>query len=298
MKMMKNMKNVIVVFPLFLLACKSDQEIQALRWDELALVSGDFDNIAEPLVRLGVGYTEYEGFISQAVYNPEINPDNFQLTVEGLLQGVDDSGSPNMNQYDALFISSGTRGLGEYQYNGVEEDNFLVNDPAVIENLYSFTSKGKSLVVSDWAGDLIEAAWPEQIQFVNEDICSEETCWDVGQMGTSEKVIANVIEPELQSKLGADSVSLNFDFSYWSVIQSVGEDVTVHLSGDVEYRISSSEGYGMLENVPLLVSFRAGGGQVIFSSFHWSSQNSTVADIIMLHVAEGLSPKISVSEEE
>ena len=153
------MKKTIVVLPLFLLACKSDQEIQALRWDQLALVSGDFDNMGEPLVRLGVGYTEFEGFISQAVYNPEISSDNFQLSVENLLLGENTDGSLVMNDYDALFISSGTRGLGQYEYNGVEEDNFLVNDPIVLENLDSFTSKGKSLVISDWAGDLIEAAW-------------------------------------------------------------------------------------------------------------------------------------------
>ena len=117
-------------------------------------------------------------------------------------------------------------------------------------------------------------------------------------MGTSEQVIARVHDMELQNKLGTDSVALGFDFSYWSVIQSVGDGVTVHLSGDVEYRISGSEGYGTLEDVPLLVSFRAGGGQVIFSSFHWSSQNSAVADTIMLHVAEGLTPKLSVPAED
>jgi hypothetical protein len=289
------MKKIIYALPLFFLACKSDQEIQQLRWDQLALVSGDFDNMADPLNRLGVGYTEFEGYISQPVYNPEIDPDNFALKVEGLLLGVNDSGVPVMNDYDALFISSGTRGLGQYQYNGVEEDNFLVNDPQVIENLLSFGSRGKSLVVSDWAGDLVEATWPDKIQFVNEDKCEEETCWDVGQMGTSEKVIARVVDSELQDKLGSDSVSLTFDFSYWSVMESVSDDVKVHLRGDVEYRISNSEGYGTLEDIPLLVSFPIGGGILVFSSFHWSSQNSAVSDVIMLHVAEGLTPKLSAS---
>lgn len=289
------MKNIFCTLPLFLLACKSDQGIQQLRWEQLALVSGDFDNIADPLNRLGVGYTEFEGYISQPVYSSEINPDNFILKVENLLQGVDDDGVPVMNDYDALFISSGTRGLGQYQYNGVEDDNFLVNDPVVIENLLSFASRGKSLVISDWAGDLVEAAWPDKIQFVNEDKCEEETCWDVGQMGTSEKVIAQVVDAELQEKLGTDSVALSFDFSYWSVMESVSDDVEVHLRGDVEYRISNSEGYGTLEDVPLLVSFPIGAGIVVFSSFHWSSQSSAVSDVIMLHVAEGLTPKSSAS---
>jgi hypothetical protein len=99
----------------------------------------------------------------------------------------------------------------------------------------------------------------------------------------------------LQDKLGSDSVSLTFDFSYWSVMESVSDDVKVHLRGDVEYRISNSEGYGTLEDIPLLVSFPIGGGILVFSSFHWSSQNSAVSDVIMLHVAEGLTPKLSAS---
>lgn len=276
-----------------LIGCQSEQEIQGLRWDQLALVSGDFDNMGESLTRLGIDYTEFEGFIEGPVYNSELSSDSFALHAEYLLEGTSDSGALIMNEYDVMFINSGTRGLGDLQYNSMDEDNAFVNSQQVIDNLYNFTSRSKSLVLSDWAGDLIESAWPDAIQFVGEGECLNPPCWDSGQAGIDQQVIAYIEDSDLQQRLGTDSVALNFDFTYWTVMESVADDVDVFLRGDVQYRISDSEGYGTLEDVPLLVSFNVGGGKVIFSSFHWSTQNSAVADEILLHVAEGLTPKLN-----
>lgn len=283
--------NVLMI--LSFMACKSDQEIKALRWDDVALVSGDFDHMGASLVRMGIDYTEFEGFISQAVYNPEIDGDSFQLTVEYLLEGETESGGLVMNEYDVLFINSGTRGLGDLEYNSMDEDSAFVSNPQIAENLYSFTSKGHSLVLSDWAGDLIESAWPDAIQFARESNCDvDESCWDIGQSGVSTSVVARITDDLLQQQLGTDAVTLQFDFTYWTVMETVAEDVDVYLRGDVEYRLSDSEGFATLEDVPLLVGFNAGGGRVIFSSFHWHSQNADVADKIMLRVAEGLTPAL------
>ena len=56
----------------------------------------------------------------------------------------------------------------------------------------------------------------------------------------------------------------------------------------VGYRISDSEGAGMLYRVPLLVSFSAGAGTVVFSSFHWRAQTPAVIDTIAETVVNGL----------
>ena len=81
---------MITLMMMSLFGCSSEQEIKALRWDDVALVSGDFDHMGASLVRMGIDYTEFEGFISQAVYNPELDADSFQLTVEYLLEGETD----------------------------------------------------------------------------------------------------------------------------------------------------------------------------------------------------------------
>ena len=284
---------MIALMMMTLFGCSSEQEIKALRWDDVALVSGDFDHMGASLVRMGVDYTEFEGFISQAVYNPELDADSFQLTVEYLLEGETESGGLVMNEYDVLFINSGTRGLGDLEYNSMDEDNAFVSNPQIAENLYSFTSRGHSLVLSDWAGDLVEAAWPDAIQFAREGNCdAEDGCWDIGQSGVSTSVVARVTDDLLQQQLGTDAVTLQFDFTYWTVMESVADDVDVYLRGDVEYRLSDSEGYATLEDVPLLVGFNVGGGRVVYSSFHWHSQNENIADTIMLRVAEGLTPAL------
>ena len=139
----------------------------------------------------------------------------------------------------------------------------------------------------------MKSAGTDAIQFARESNCDDaEGCWDIGQSGVSTSVVARVTDDLLQQQLGTDAVTLQFDFTYWTVMESVADDVDVYLRGDVEYRLSDSEGYATLEDVPLLVGFNAGGGRVIFSSFHWHSQNADVADTIMLRVAEGLTPAL------
>ena len=105
-------------------------------------------------------------------------------------------------------------------------------------------------------------------------------------------MVARVTDDLLQQQLGTDSVTLDFDFTYWTVMASVADDVDVYLRGDVQYRVSDSQGFETLTDVPLLVGFNVGGGRVIFSSFHWHSQNADLADTILLRVAEGLTPAL------
>ena len=79
-----------------------------------------------------------------------------------------------------------------------------------------------------------------------------------------------------------------YNFSNWTVIESVSEEVEVHLSGDVNYRISASEGTGTLNDVPLLISFQQGGGQVVFASFHWAAQTPELGQKLMTEIIGGL----------
>lgn len=274
----------------FASACKSDQKLQELKYDDIAVVSGDFDHIAESLIRLDIGYTDFDGFISRAIYDEDIEPGLNALTVETLLHGENSKGDANIFEYDAIFINSGTRGLGEYVYNGVESDSSLVENPKTSENLLAFVDRGSTLFISDWAGDLIEFIWPDKIQFANESTCEEELCLDIAQTGVSESINAAVSDSKLASELENDSLDLSFDYTYWTVMESVSSDVTVYLEGDVEYRPSNADSSILLENAPLLIGFNYGRGQVIFSSFHWRAQNPASADALLLGIAEGLSP--------
>ena len=272
-----------------LVAC-SENELKAFKFDQIAVVQGDFDSMNDVLRRLDIGSTDYDGFIAGAVYDEEIDPTFNVYKVESLLLDRNEADRSVMLSYDAIFINSGVRGLGEYEYNSINADDAFLADPIALENIQNFVEGGGTLVLSDWSGDIIEAIWPEKISFVNEDECGDPPCWDAPQVGISELVLADVIQEELKQDLETDNISLSFDFSYWTAISDVAEDVDVLLRGDIEYRISSGDGYGTLGDVPLLVGFTVGRGRVVFSSFHWRSQNPSQANLIMLAAVEGLNP--------
>jgi len=279
-----------VLMMIGLISC-SEQELKAFKFNDIAVVEGDFDSMNDVLLRLDISTISYEGFITNPVYDEDVDTDINPLKVENLLrERAEGTDRTVMFEYDAIFINSGVRGLGEYKYNSVDPDDAFISDPIVIENVRNYVEGGRTLILSDWTGDLIEAVWPEKIEFVNEALCGDPPCWDAPQVGTSELVDANIVEDDLQRELEYDNISLSFDFSYWTAMTAVSSDVDVLLRGDIEYRISDGDGYGVLEDIPLLVAFSADRGRVVFSSFHWRSQNPTFANQLMLYAVEGLNP--------
>jgi hypothetical protein len=273
------------VFLLLSLGCPTENEFVARPFESIAVVSGDFDNIEQTLDRLEVAYQLYEGYICCAAYDGDIDPDLISLEAEQLFTGTLEGGGTELGVHDALFVNSGARGFGRWKYNGIEEDDSIVSDTAVVEAVVEFVSRGRALVVSDWSYDLVERGWPDKIEFYGEDLDLDDA-----QAGNPGRITARVVDDGLAVELGGDTVSLEFNYTNWAVMESVGEGVTVYLRGDVEYRISESEGYGTLENVPLLVGWDHGSGEVLFSSFHWNSQSAGVTDTLLTSTVERLDP--------
>jgi hypothetical protein len=263
-----------------LLGCQPENELREIPIEAIAVTAGDYDRMESLLVRQLVGYQLFEGYIVGATYDPEVDPDIIALKVEGLLPSQD-----ALEDYGAVFVNSGTRGLGAWVYNGVEPDDALVTDPAVIGAVTNFVAGGGALVVSDWAYDLVEACWPEKLTFVG-----DEAVLDDAQRGARGTVQAMVHDEALVTDLGENVVSVTYDFSHWAVIQDVAEGVTVYLSGDVAYRASEAEGDVPLDGAPLLVGFEHGSGHVYLSTFHWNAQNTAAADAMLFSVVAGLFP--------
>jgi len=271
-----------------LTACKNEQGIAEIRIEQVAAVAGDFDRIESSLLRNGVKTEIYEGYISAPVYDVDEDAEYGQtpLQVEKLFTELDADGDPLLLDFDALFLNSGVRGLGEYVYNDVDPDDALVSDPDIVGALRDYVGRRRTLVASDWSYDLVEAAWPDKVTFLD-----EELGLDAAQRGTSRTVVASVTDPALADALGNDQVELFFDFSYWTVMAAVAQDVTVHMRGDVAYRPTDGSSEALLEDVPLLVSFEHQGGRVILSSFAWRAQRQVVADTLLLTLVEGLAVK-------
>lgn len=253
--------------------------------EAVAVVAGDFDNVGESLGRQLIAYQTYDGFICCASYDADLDPALIALKVETLFTGESDAGGREIFEYDAVMLNSGARGLGEWEYNGVEADDHIVADPVAVANTVEWVERFGLLWVSDWSYDLVEAGWPDAIDFYGDDLLLDQA-----QVGAIGQVEARVTDTNLEEALGASTLSLDFNYSAWMVMESVANDdsVDVLLRGDAEVKLSASEGYGVVQDVPLLVTFDHGSGQVILSSFHWNAQNADLVDIILLHVARGL----------
>ena len=265
------------LFALAMVGCSNDQKFSKVGYDRVAVVTGDFDRFEAILGRNGLSYTPYEGFISQPTYDAELDPNSFDLHTEELFRDQTEEGYSALMSYDAVFLNSGSRGFGDAVYNGVEADDDLVSDPEVLGNIETFVNARKRLIIGDWGYDLIEAIWPDAIAFLR-----ESDGLDSAQRGARGSVNATVSGTDLVRALGTPDALINYDFSNWAVIESVSSDVTVYMRGDVQVTAGDDEASNTtIEDAPLLVGINVGGGEVIFSTFHWQSQPESVGNALL-----------------
>lgn len=274
-----------------LLAGCSDQNVAAVSLDAIANVTGDFDDVTQLLAAEDIGHADFNGYIARATWDTSDDPptkDTPGNSFEQLLTSTEDNGDASIDAFNAVFINSGARGLGSTVYNDVTTaDDTILLDDTMVEGACGFAERGGTLVVSDWAYDLVEACWPDEIEFLNDD-----TVADAAQVGDAGEVVATLAGQDTIDAVGADTFLFEFNFSAFSIMESVADDVTVLATGDVEYEESASVGTASLTGVPLLVRFPVGknDGLVVFSSFAWLPQNSTQGQALLLTAVTGLEP--------
>ena len=209
----------------------------------VAVITGDYDQMGDVLNTLGIAdYDLING-----------------LTGDELLQFL--LSSNNLMSYDAIFFPGGH--IEEdiiYDTNGSNPDNVA----AVHAALAQYVESGGMVYASDWSYDVVESIWPDQIDFLGDDLVPDDA-----QKGEEAEVSASVIDAGLQSALGYATVPVQFDLDGWPVISSVGAGVTVYMQGDVPWREGMTS--SSTTNAPLLVGFSSGQGQVVFSSWLQSS---------------------------
>ncbi len=190
---------------------------------------------------------------------------------------IQDSDLANYNfisQFDVIFAN-----CNPYAYDHAQ---------AATNSLRQFVQNGGSLYASDWAFVYVDAAFPGYIDFPSDPY-----------IGMAQSVTARITDPGLASYLDPASppstVDLNYNLGAWVIIDSVAADTKVHLrgsfdtyslsllSGDKTRRpgIESPQPSGLsaaawMADRPLLVSFRYGNGQVVYTTFHNEAQQGPV----------------------
>lgn len=201
------------------------------------VVKGSFDRIEDVLGRIGLTNVDLaEGVpidISTTFWTAEVFG-NYE----------------RLKEYAAVFVNC-----------GVLENDLLLLDSSVKANLRRYIQEGGSLYISDWAYDLVEAVWPEKINFLGDDAANS-----AAEFGVDGDYVMEIADPALRAHVGSDTVTIGFQFGYYAIISQLAPGVTTYLRGDMRYRVN--DGVSTLMDAPVTVSFNDGLGRVIFTAFH------------------------------
>lgn len=261
-----------------LAGCPPDNGLRPLNFGRTAIVTGDFDTV-EQLIQDVANETSveaeidmFDGYIDGPRYESEATVEAGQLSaqVEDLLRSSTVSG---LQQYKTVFFADGMRGCNQFIYNGVGEDNHLVLDQTVVDNVEFSVRNGLRLYFSDWNYDLMEAAWPDLVDWIGDD-----TELDAAQNGLPQTVNATIVSEGMAEALAVPvgtQLEIIFNFGDWAVIDTVDtEQVEVLVTGDVAYDDPATGEVRVKEDAPLLISANVGSGVVLFTTFHNEAQIS------------------------
>ena len=230
-----------------------------------AVVTGDYDDFGVLFETLGI--SEYLAVNGQ--------------TGDEMIDFLTDLES--MNDYAVIFFDGG------HLEEGIFYDSSGMPNPTVdlvLTTLQQYVFEGGVVYASDWAYDVVERAWPDQIDFVGDD-----TVPDAGQVGETDVVLAKVLDSGLETTLGADTISITYDMFVWPVVEDLGPGSTAYLVGDAPYTYQQQDLIG--NNSPLLVGFESGEGSVVFST--WRSRANAGGE--HLKTMRYLLPETTTSEE-
>lgn len=153
---------------------------------------------------------------------------------------------------------------------------WLLEDSDEADNLKDFIAAGGVIYASDYALDIAETIFPEKITLLGK----------VGY-GDPQDITATVLNSNLISLLGKDTVSLNYsDSPGWNVIESVASDVNIDIKGDIQ--VYDGLDLETKNDSPLLVHFTHGNGLIILTTFHNAAQATDDMLKILEQMAFGL----------
>lgn len=178
-------------------------------------------------------------------------------------------------QYDIVFFNCGVK------------DGALMTSTSsstALSNLTSFVENGGSVYASDWASEIIRIAFPNRINFFNNDAMFGDA--RVGKSNANQ--VAQVLDTSLQQALSATSITINLNLPSWVVVDKLSAQpagLTTLIAGTVSH-YTDDWGFtsGSLANSPLVVRFEYGAGRVLYTSAHNESQISQDLENVLNYI--------------
>jgi len=222
---------------------------------QVAVATSDYDRIEELLTELEIPYTLYDGFVV-GPSSDALLIDRYQdlPPVESLFENAD-----VLDGYDVVFVNCGARGTGTVNPKTLELEDSLLEDTGTLSNLSTYVEDGGRLFVSDRSYTLLEAAFPELIDFQGDDLVL-----GAAEVGQSTGLTGRVVDSALEIYLNSLVVDLEFPVSSWAVpLESSG----VLIRGDVPMEGEDGEVI-IASSRPILIHLSRGYGSVTFTSAH------------------------------
>ncbi len=233
---------------------------------ELAVISGEFDDVEGILTDLGLDYTEVGTDGGQP---DQITGQPSDRTGLGQSRAFLSDYSA-MQQYDIIFINCGNLWL-------YLDALYSADIATIATNLQRFVGDGGSVYASDWAHMFIETPFPNQLDFYPQAGADDD---QTPKKGYAPQVInASVESPQMQALLGTMSVNIDFPHdpanglfnNNWVMMSGANASTTVHLRGDASLCSGTrcSTAGSTVTDLPLLVTYKSStGGAFAFTSFH------------------------------
>lgn len=233
-----------------------EEQCTAIAFVDMTVYNGH-DNVQEVLGRLG--YDDFD--IIETHHRRQDRPDG---TESWLVTEFGDY--ENFKDNDILFINCGAH---EWALEGEGVD-------VALRNLRDFVANGGSIYLSDWAYSLLEAMYPDAIDWVGEDANPR-----AARVGTSQTFVADVHDSLIKQTLARPRATLRFEQGNIAMVEEItGDYVEALITADIE-----TDGNGTLKDAPVLLRVNApnnpNGGRVIYTSFHNGNSNTPDMDELL-----------------
>jgi hypothetical protein len=220
------------------------------------------DSVEEVLARLG--YTDFEivDTLSGSSEHDDTTPSWFTAAFGDAAAFADQ---------DILFVNCGAH---EWALDNADPQDVQ----RALDNLRDFVEAGGNIYFSDWAYDLVEALYPDAVDWVGDDLVRDDA-----QRGKQQDFVADVVDAEMAAILGRARATLRFNQGRIALAERLGPIARPLLNAD----ITADDGNGgteTLSQVPVLLEILPAGesgGRILFTSFHNGASNTPDMDDIL-----------------
>jgi len=232
----------------------------------IAVVTGQYDHMQDVLVRLGLDRAAVDLFDGGA----DVGEGG---AARALLRDP-----ARLGAYDILFVNCGN-----------ELTDYAAVETQVRDTVRGFIAGGGRLFVTDWAYDLVESVGPAYLDFnggAGDGLSASVEPFDLGQAGDDiASVRATVRDDGLRAWLGAtgslsgaDTVDIQglVGGAGWALVDRTSASVKTWVDADVTWHNERTRESGAGVR-PLTVTFEAGCGRALFTSYHTVAAASTGA---------------------